>query len=153
MAQGSILSLLNLASLRRVIEQQEQILTTLKEMESQMSNLNQSVEDLQAAVQGVQHTGRADDRMPREFQLAVEVKDPGRPGSALPDQEDGLEVSQFLGDLGHLRVAEPHRVGKHSEAVTAVRAAREDVDVLVAHDDDGIERQGSRELGRMACPL
>lgn len=107
-------------------------------------------------MQGVQHTGRPDDRVPGEVQFLGEIEDPRLPGGGLRGlvrgQEDRLEVAQLLGDPLHLVTAEPAGVREHGEAVAAVGQAGEDIDMEVVHAADATGEPLSKELANLDVP-
>jgi hypothetical protein len=73
----------------------------------------------------------------REVEFLGQIEDPRlEPGAGvgvLGEEEDRLEVAQFLRDAEHLRRVEAGGVGEDGEAVAAVGDVTEDVDVEESH--------------------
>ncbi len=97
-----------------------------------------------AAVLGVQDARRTDHRVPREVELFNQVEDACSPIVLRPSwvEEDGLELSQLGGDLGHLCGAEAVCVGKDSQAVATVGRRGEHINELELHRYHGTAPRG-----------
>ena len=89
-----------------------------------------------------------------EVQFPVEIEDPGPPLARIGVRlkEDRFEVPQFPRDPCHLRAVETGGVRENSKAVAAVGMPREDIDVVVAHDRDPIQRQSQKERASYDYP-